>query len=65
MTKRLGYTVKELAQSLGVSDQLVRESILRKKLPAWKLGDRQIIPAEYVERMNAEAMERAEQTEAA
>lgn len=58
---RLGYSVTELAEALGVSPALVRESIYRHELASFKLGDRVIIPAEAINEKTRAAIEEVEQ----
>jgi len=58
---RLGYSVTELAEALGVSPQLVRESVYRHELASFKLGDRVIIPAEAINEKVKTALDEVEQ----
>lgn len=49
MERRIGYSVHEFANMLGMSVGAVRMLIHRRTIPAVKLGRRVIIPASFAE----------------
>lgn len=43
---KLGYTVAEAASAVGMSVDFIRKEIRIGQLPAYKIGSKNIIPAE-------------------
>ncbi|MHB1504908.1 MAG: helix-turn-helix domain-containing protein [Acidimicrobiales bacterium] len=48
--QRLGYSIREVASALGISNDLVRSMVQRGELKAIRLGRRVVIPAVELER---------------
>ena len=47
--KKRFYSVKELADILGVSKSLIYEKVCRNELPCKRVGKRILIPYDFVE----------------
>jgi excisionase family DNA binding protein len=45
------YTVPDTAAVLGISDAHAYDLVKEKKIPAVKLGQRYVVPAEWLERV--------------
>lgn len=50
---RDAYSVAEVARRLGVAELTVRRQISAGKLPSIRLGDRVLVPADYLDRLLA------------
>lgn len=51
---RDAYSVSEVARRLGVSPLTVRRQIAAGKLPSVRIGDRVLVPADYLDRLREE-----------
>ncbi len=56
-TERLVLSVREVADALGVSDDLVYEMAARGELPCLQLGRRRVIPRRAVELLIEHSLE--------
>jgi excisionase family DNA binding protein len=58
--ERLVFTVRQAADALGVSDDLVYELTARGDIPCLRLGRRRVIPRRAIELMLEQTMEQPE-----